>query len=71
MSIKLDSKFSSMKKEATQFAKENPKTTKVAAVAAVATAGVLFAPVLTVLAITGYVGCKLFNKDEPKPPAES
>lgn len=54
-----------------KFIKENPKKSKVAAIAAAAGAAVYLAPVLTALAITGYVGCKLIKKDEPKPPAES
>lgn len=51
--------------EAKKFAKENPKVTKVAAAGVATAVGVVFAPVLTVLAVTGYVGWNIFKKDEP------
>lgn len=65
-----DSKFETMSNNLKQFAKENPKTTKVAAVAAAAAAGVVFAPVLTVVALTGYFGWKLTKPNDPKLPGQ-
>lgn len=63
--------FSMQVDDVKKFVKDNPKTAKVAVVAAAATVGVFLAPVATIVGIAGYAGWLLNKKDESnKPPTE-
>lgn len=55
-------------KQAKEWARQNPKLARTAAVAVAATLGVFAAPWLTAAMITGYVAVKLNVKNPPDRP---